>query len=111
MDDDGRVGLSARLLDTHAYTTLADLDDADLSGSEAYQRLDDYAEKQFRDQSECSSCQTFPLCGGWLRYVDPAYDCEVWQLVLNGLAEAVGEGERSKALARGADQQSGQRRA
>ncbi len=98
VNDDGRVSLSARLLDSHTYTTVDKLAATDFGKTDPFVRLDEYQEKQFREQTECSSCQAFPLCGGWLRYADPDYDCEVWQLVLNALAEAVGDRERAKVL-------------
>jgi len=100
VDDAGRVSISARLADTHPYGTLREIKSGEVESSEAFRRLDGYAEGLFRDQTECSTCRAFPLCGSWLRYADPQYDCEVWQLVLTSLQDAVGDAERARALAR-----------
>jgi hypothetical protein len=100
VDDAGRVCLSERFdRATHDYGALADLQEEDLERTAGYRLLADYAEAQFRDQTPCSECRAFPLCGGWLRYVERDYDCEVWQLVLGALQDAVGETERNKELA------------
>jgi len=98
VDDAGQVSVSARLAPTHHFGTLADLADGSIKSSAAYQRLHGYTEGLFRSQSVCSTCRAYPLCGGWLRYADPEYDCEVWQLVINSLQDAVGEREAAKAL-------------
>lgn len=100
VDDAGQVSISARLADTHPYGTLSELESGDFEHTAAFQQLDGYAEGLFRNQSDCATCRAFPLCGSWLRYADPEYDCEVWQLVLTSLQDAVGETERAKALTR-----------
>lgn len=102
-DAQGRVSLSARLAQSHPYTTLDALDHGSLGQdrfeqSASYLRLADYAEGLFRDRAPCATCRSFPLCGGWLRYVDPAYDCELWQLVLSSVMDAVGDTGRARAL-------------
>ncbi len=99
---DGVVSLSERLLESHPYATLDELPGLDLTGLSSFSRLDGYVEGLFRAQSQCSTCRTFPLCGGWLRLQDPGYDCELWRLVLDAMADAVGERERARRLARGA---------
>ena len=100
VDDAGRVSVSERLAQTHPLGTLDDLASNDLESRSAYRRLRGYAEGLFRSQSECATCRAYPLCGGWLRYVDPAYDCTAWQRVLNTLQDGVGKQERAAALAR-----------
>jgi hypothetical protein len=100
VDDAGRVSLSARLAQTHPFGSLNELTVEDLEQTSCYRRLEGYVEGLFVSQSDCATCRSYPLCGGWLRYVEPAYDCQVWQLVLNSLSDAVGDAERARRLAR-----------
>lgn len=100
VDDARQVSLSARHAKTHPYGTLRELESGDVESTEAYKRLEGYSEGLFVSQSDCATCRAFPLCGGWLRYVDQDYDCEVWLLVLTSLQDAVGDSERAKALER-----------
>ncbi len=100
VDDAGQVSLSARHLTGHPYGPLGELNLEDMERGASYQRLSSYAEELFVSRSECATCRAYPLCGGWLRYVDRGYDCEVWHLVLTALLEAVGDTERTRKLAR-----------
>lgn len=96
VDPAGRVSVSARLAETHPLGTLTTLNLDDVRRTPAYRRLCGYAEGLFRSQSDCATCWAYPLCGGWLRYVDPAYDCTPWQRVLNALQDAVGKRKRAR---------------
>lgn len=84
------LALSARFAEAgRGYGPLGELGNHGWERTACFRELEGYQERLFQDRAECAFCGTFAACQGWLRFLDAAFDCSLWRLVLESFEEAM----------------------
>ncbi len=80
---DGYVTISKRWDKRSRY--LFNLDEANQTqnSSELYKELDAYEQNLFFKNLECAMCESYEICGAYLKFEDSKYDCEPFKTMLD----------------------------
>jgi len=95
VSDNGEVALAKRWTSSGLnYGTLDNTWDEIVNGA-LMRRLLSFKADLFRQQNQCVFCRHLDLCGGFLRAVEPEWQCNIWQELFKTLRD---EARKAKDL-------------